>query len=270
MIGGFVAALALILPSTGVRAAETAGQGKITAQWSCADFEKFLRSAAVVNVEKEAQAGRTLPWLVSLEKDGVRARAVFKYVHRPQPHPLAHSFRYEVAAYELSKLLQLEIVPPTVERTIRGVRGALQLYAENSLSERDRIRSGLEPPDAAAFRNSLDAVRLFEAMAGDACGNLDDTLIDKDLWRVCRVDLAEAFSLSPELAEDCLIERCPRDLYERLLRMDPAATKKRLRVWLSGDEIAALCGRKDRIIAHLRERIRAMGEAAVLYPAKSE
>jgi hypothetical protein len=234
------------------------------------EVEQFLREASIVGVEKDAQGGRTLPWVVALEKDGVRIRAVFKYGYRPRPHPQAHSYRYELAAYELSKALGLEIVPPTVERTIEGIAGALRLFIENGVSERDLARTGAQPPDAQALRNSLDTVRLLEALSGDSCGNKDDTYIQKDTWKACRVDFAEAFPLNPALSEDCAIERCPRGLYERMLRMDPASTKKRLKVWLSNDEIEALCGRKRQLVAGLMKLIKSRGEAAVLYPPGPE
>jgi hypothetical protein len=228
-------------------------------------IEQFLRDASIVSVEKDTQAGRTQPWVVALEKDGVRIRAVFKYGHRPRPHPQAHSYRYELAAYELSKVLELEIVPPTVERTIEGVSGALQLFIEGCISERDFARAGTRPTDPQALRNNLDAVLLLEALSGDSCGNKDDTYIHPDTWKAFRVDFAEAFPPDPALSEDCSIERCPRSLYERMLRMDPASTKKRLRTWLSDGEVEALCGRKRQIVAGLMERIKSRGEAAVLY-----
>ena len=111
----------------------------------------------------------------------------------------------------------------------------------------------------------MATVRLFEGLTGDSCGDKDDTLIHPDTLKACRVDLAEAFPPDPALSEDCSIERCPRSLYDRMLRMDPSATKKRLKAWLSNDEIEALCERKRQIVAGLMELIKARGEAAVLY-----
>ncbi len=227
--------------------------------------EAFLLKASVVSIEKDVQPGRTLPWVVTLEKDGIRAKAVFRYVHRPRPHPLAHSFRYELAAYELSKLLELDIVPPTVARTIEGLPGALQLFIDGSVSEHDFARTGAVPPDPRLLRNSLNTVRLFEGLAGDACGDKDDTFIHTDTWQARRVDLAEAFPPTAALSEDCAIERCPKSLYEKLLRMDPASTKKRLKAWLSDGEIDALCARKGQIVTALMELIKSRGEASVLY-----
>lgn len=249
--------------AAGPRATERREGGP--ADWTPAEAERFLLEASVVSVDKDTQPGRTLPWMVVLERAGVRTRAIFKYVHRPRPHPLAHSYRYELAAYELSKILEVEIVPPTVERTIQGVPGALQLFLEGCLSERDFARTGAQPSDPQALRNSLATVRLFEGLTGDSCGDKDDTLIHPDTWKACRVDLAEAFPAEPFLSEDCLIERCPRGLYDRMLRMDPASAKRKLKAWLSNDEIEALCGRKRQIVADLMELIKTRGEAAVLY-----
>jgi hypothetical protein len=48
-------------------------------------------------------------------------------------------------------------------------------------------------------------------------------------------------------------------------QMEPASTRRKLRSWLSRAEVEALCGRKGRIIAQLEEKIRARGEAAVLF-----
>ncbi|MCX6559016.1 MAG: hypothetical protein NTZ26_00750 [Candidatus Aminicenantes bacterium] len=252
-------AAAAVLGMAGFALAQTASLK------TAGSLERFLREASIVSVEKDTQGGRTLPWVVALEKDGVRARAIFKYGYRARPHPQAHNYRYELAAYELSKVLELEIVPPTVERTVEGVAGALQLFIEGCVSERDFARAGSRPPDPQALRNSLDTVRLLEALSGDSCGNKDDTYIHPDTWKACRVDFAEAFPPRPTLSEDCSIERCPRSLYERMLRMDPTSTKKSLKAWLSDDEIEALCGRKRQIVAGLMELIKSRGEAAVLY-----
>ena len=79
----------------------------------------------------------------------------------------------------------------------RRARGALQLYVEDSLSERDRERLALRSPDEAAFRRALDEIRLFESLTGDSCGDKDDTLIHKTTWKVCRVDFSEAFPADP-------------------------------------------------------------------------
>ena len=41
------------------------------------------------------------------------------------------SYEAEIAAYELDKLLKLDMVPPTVERLLQGNTGSARLWVEN-------------------------------------------------------------------------------------------------------------------------------------------
>ena len=41
------------------------------------------------------------------------------------------SYKSEIAAYELDKLLKMDMVPPTVERQIDGSNGAAQQWVEH-------------------------------------------------------------------------------------------------------------------------------------------
>lgn len=239
------------------------------ATWTRTEAERFLRQATVVAIDKDSEPGRTLPWLVTLEKDGVRARGQFKRIHRPRPSPMPDCFDYEISAYELSKLLGLEIVPPVVERTIEGSPGSLQLHLEDCWTEHDRVRAGAEPPDKEAFLRRTDEVRVFELLVADECGDKDDTLVHKRTWKLCRVDFSEAFAPDQAPAEDCPLERCSRSLYDRLLRTSPAALRKTLKPYLSESEINAIGERKKRIVARLQELSKTRGEKAVLFEEKA-
>ena len=41
------------------------------------------------------------------------------------------SYKADIAAYEIDKLLKMDMVPPSVERQIQGITGAAQLWVEN-------------------------------------------------------------------------------------------------------------------------------------------
>jgi hypothetical protein len=236
------------------------------AAWDRGASEKLLRTAPVAAVSKTSEAGRTAPWIVSLESAGEgRVRAVFKHMDRRRPSPQAASWRYEIAAYKLADLLGLDIIPPTVERSVEGVPGALQLFVENALSERDRERLDLPSPDETAFRRALDEIRVFEILTGAACGDKDDTLIHKPTWKVCRVDFSEAFPADPALEVDCPLERCPRRLYERMLRTARSMVEPTIKPYLSDSEINSLCERKKRVVSRLQQLMKEKGERAVLF-----
>jgi len=230
-----------------------------------AALEDFLRSARVVSVDKSGMGGRTSPWIATLSDGTVERRAVFKYVDRRRPALLPDSFRYELAAYELSKLIGLRIVPPVVERDVEGIPGSLQIFLENCVRYRDLKSRGLAPPDTEQFLSALAEIRIFENLAYNECGNLEDTMIHEEDWRICRVDFSEAFAPEPGLIPGCKITRCSRALYDALRTLDPPRIRAALGAFLSETELDALIERKERVLAVLDELIRDMGEQAVLF-----
>jgi len=228
-------------------------------------WETFLKKARVVSVTKEVVGGRTRPWVVLLDDGKMKRRAFFKHIDVRRPRPLPDSFKYEIAAYELTKMLRVEIVPPLLERVIEDTKGSLQVFVENCISERERQRKQLEPPDAGAHARALEGLKVFESLVYDECGDPDDTWIHEEDWRVCRVDFSEAFFPSVELPKGCPISVCPRKLYEGLLRLEDEIVILSLGNYLIKDEIDALLARKKLIIERIKTLIAEKGEEAVLF-----
>lgn len=228
-------------------------------------IEAFLKTAPIVAVKKDATAGRTMPWKITLDDGKVKMQGMFKRIDAPWPGPLVDSYKYELAAYELSKLLNLDIVPPTVEREIEGAKGSLQYFVPDCMSETDRERLRLQPPDLKTFLGRLDEIKVFEALVKDTCLDKDDTLIQQPSWNVYRVDFAEAFQSFPGLSPECPVNRCPRRLFERLQKTVRQVTEGYLKPFLSEKEIDAMCERKKKIIARLEGLMKTEGERNVLY-----
>jgi hypothetical protein len=213
--------------------------------------EDFLRNGKVGTIVRGSLWGRTAPWTIVLIEGTASKKAVFKYIDRPRPDPLADSYRYELAAYALSLRLGLDLIPPVVEREIEGAKGSIQVFLEGAISESARIRQGLEPKDPEAFRKSLDAVRIFGLLVGDGCDKPDDTLIDPWTWHVSRVDFSQAFPPSPDLGADCGITGDWSDIRGKLRKLDDGALGESMSPYLGKDEIAGLISRKARLIAFL-------------------
>jgi hypothetical protein len=228
-------------------------------------LEKILREARIENIETEKLGGRTGPWLVTLNDGGVRHRAVFRHVDRRRPQTTPDSYVYDIAAYELTKLLGMELIPPVVEREIQGIKGSLQVYLENCIREKDRKRKKLEPPNPQAFAKALDGVRVLENLTYDECQDVDDLYVHREDWRVCRVDFSEAFAPVPELVPGCGLTVCSRKLYEGLLNLNVENLKMKLSRYLSEGEFEALLARRDLIVSKIKALIGEKGEDAVLF-----
>jgi hypothetical protein len=228
------------------------------------EIEKFLKTSAPQLVVPGA-AGRTEPWKVKMESNGITRWAQFKYISRPRPAPIPDSFTYEIAAYELDKYLGLNLVPPAVIRTINDTSGSLQMFVENAMRESDRKRESIIPADPEAFDQAMTDLKVFENLVYDSCGNDKDTLIQKETGKVYRVDFSEAFAPENGTVPGCEILRCSRRLYQRLCDWDREKVTAVLAPYLNEEEIGALHARQGSIVRMIQEQIGIRGENDVLF-----
>lgn len=229
------------------------------------DLEHFLRAAHITNIEKGKIPGRTAAWKITLEDETQLRYGVFKYVHHIRPTLVADSYTYELAAYELDKLLDFGAIPSVVEREIEGLKGSLQIRIENCFPLDVQQQQNLPPPDEEAFQNSLEELNVFENFVYCERRELDDVLIHQESWKVCRVDFGEAFSPTSELIPGQKILRCSKKLFQNLQKLDDDSIKTKLKDYLNEEEISALLKRKTSIIKTIKKLIEEKGEEAVLF-----
>jgi len=227
------------------------------------EMEAFLRTAAVT-AHGPGPGGRTDAWRLTLEARGIVLDALFRYIDRRRPDPLADSFKYDLAAYALNKYLGLSYVPPIIERTVENVPGALQAFISRARPMTDFREKKAVPPDPEAFERAMADLVVFQALVYDDCRNEKDTLVGED-GRIYRVDFSEAFAPERGDGPGCEIKRCSRLLYRRLLGWEDRTVAAYLGRYLGPEEISALNTRRTFIIRRLRMMIKSLGEANVLF-----
>jgi len=226
---------------------------EITAQQDSelAELESYLRNAEIVHVEEGADLGTTDPWPVRLDDGKTKMRAMFKHAPRCRPYFLVDCYKYEIAAYELSKLLNLPIVPPTVERSVKGTPGALQIFLEGCtpLNRLKNVR------DTEQFHRNMLDILVFDNLTYWQTGMDDineDIFYHNDDGRVCRVDFSKAFEERHELLGKVReVEQCSDILYRALEQLDESEVREKLANYLNKAEIAALLVRRDLLLAQL-------------------
>jgi len=224
------------------------------------EMETFLRTAAITG-RGPGPGGRTDAWLLTMTSGDVVIEALFKYVDRRRPEPLADSYRYELAAYALNKYLDVGFVPPIVERTVEGIPGAVQVFVPNAMSEAERKDKRIEPPDPGEFDRAMADLLVFQSLAYDDCHNDLDTLIRLDTGKIYRVDFSEAFAPEKGLPARCPILRCSRLLYRKLNGWNDKTVADYVGRFLNPQETAALNARRQAII----RMIKMSGERNVLF-----
>lgn len=228
---------------------------------------EFLRAAAADEVE-EPQGGINTIWRIRMSWGGIVRRAVFRTVLRHEMVDGWHfpdSYLSEVAAYELSRFLELPYVPATITTEIEGRAGALQLWVENAMTEAERRERGLEPPASALLRQQRDVMNVFDNLIGNTDRHDRNVLFDED-WNLWLIDHTRSFSRNAVLASPEPARRCPRGLWLRLQSVGERSVVELLDAYLGEAEIEALLGRWELVLGELRQQIDRLGEEQVIFP----
>jgi hypothetical protein len=223
-----------------------------------AEFEAFLATAPVARFSN-VPVGVTRPRRAIFAEGGLAASAVFKVLPPGRVSGFFESYRAEIAAYELDKLLGLGMVPPTVERRLRNDTGSLQLWVEDVkwLKERDTRTI----PDSTAWNRQVYRHRVWDNLIANIDRNEGNLLVD-EAWNLILIDHSRAFTATSQMPFP--MTRIDREFYERLKAMTEADLKP-MRKWLA-DGPRPLLRRRDAIVKHFEKLIAASSEAAVLVP----
>ena len=161
---------------------------------------------------------------------------------------------YNVAAYRLARLLDLDMIPPSVERTYNGQKGSFTWWVDDVvMDEAARVKNKIATPDAARWNQQMWHVRVFDQLIYNFDRNLGNLVIDRD-WRIWMIDHTRAFRLFDTLKTVGNLVRVDRQFLERLKALDRARLVEETKNYLTPFEINALLKRRDLIVQHF-ERV---------------
>jgi hypothetical protein len=238
--------------------------------------ERFLRTARVISIRALKSKAVTRPKKVELSDGSLTWSAVFKTIYEYQPVKrfdngevelnFTDSFEYEIAAYELDKMLNLGIVPPAVRRRINSEVGSLSLWVEGAMTEWERIEvKKKRPPDLEAWNEQMYTIRLFLQLICDSdYTNINNLLVTPD-WKIYKIDSSRAFRTHMELRREGSLERFSRRVLASLRALDRDELETRLDPWLTKKQIEALWVRRGLILDLADRRVAEQGEEAVLF-----
>lgn len=217
------------------------------------ELEHLLANWEIVEVQEDKELGTTDPWIVILSDGKTTHRALFKHVPRCRPHFTPDCYKYELAAYELSKLLDLRIVPPAVPRTVKGTPGSLQIMVEGCISLQNY--HDFEDVNSDRFLSQMLDILVFDNLVYWKTGRDDineDILYHPEDGRICRVDFAKAFDTVHDLlGKEREVKQCSQALYTALVRLDDELILTKLAGLLNEEELSALLTRKQLLIDSL-------------------
>jgi hypothetical protein len=175
------------------------------------------------------------------------------------------SYLHEVAAFELARMLGLDMVPACVERKLFKRKGSLCLWVEGAMTESERKKKDLEPSDRRLFNQQMFAARLFQQLISDQdFSNIRNILVDTE-FRVYKVDSSLAF-----YPESTLISQLQPPVYSRefiaaLRALDRDELFRRLEPSLTRDQLKSLWDRREKILERVDTLVKEHGEDKILY-----
>lgn len=166
---------------------------------SDAEIEDFLRNAIVTSIEP--QQGEATQRRLTLERDGRSLQAVFSTVDSmpglqhgrwTRGADGAERYVHGIAAYRLDRLLDLQLVPVSVEREIDGVKGMLRHLPEGSFSEDKRQARQLAFSGDCELGAQYRLMSVFDLLIFNRSPKLGELRYDR-YWRIWLMDQSRAF-----------------------------------------------------------------------------
>jgi hypothetical protein len=241
-------------------------------QLSCAQMEEFLLHAKIGR-QTNTSKGVTNPKRATLEDGGITHDAAIQTIHesktkfegtRGTEMNFKDFYEFNIAGYELAKLLELNMVPPYVPRKVGGQPASFSWWVNDAMMEIDRTKNKIEPPDVDAWNKQMYAVRVFHELVYDTDPNLTNLLITKD-WQIWMIDSSRAFRMYKKIGSPANLVQIDRKLLAKLRELDKDTLQQKLGKWLNKMEIEGLDARRQLIVQHFDNLVKQKGEAAVLY-----
>lgn len=175
------------------------------------------------------------------------------------------SYKFNIAAYRLDRMLGLGMIPAAVERKIGGKPAALSWWIDDvMMTEKTRYLKKIEPPDSDAWNQQIYRVRVFDQLIYNTDRNLGNIVITSH-WKMWMIDHTRAFRLHKKLSKPRHLIKCDRQLLEALRNLDAEECRQKLRRILKKSEITALLARRDLIVSYFDQQAAEQGEDAVLF-----
>jgi hypothetical protein len=260
-----LAAAIVVVSGSGLAAPQAREEGASAKVWlgRAAEYENFLKTAEIVKMEA-IPVGVTKPTRCYFAPGGLVESMALKAVRPGRQTGYWESYKSEMAAYELDKLLELQMIPPTVEKRVKGDLSAAVMWVAPVRSFKEM--GGPPTPPAQhvdSWNRQMAKAKMFDNLINNRDPNLGNWLVDP-AWNLILIDHTRAFAPGKEMVHK--MNRIEKGLWEHMLKLDLASLKAVLDPHLDGGQIKDILGRRDKMKAEIDKMVAEKGEAEVFFP----
>jgi len=255
---GSVCALTWILAAVSIANEPQASSSARTWVGQEQRIEDHLRKADVTAME-DIGIGVTRPRRASLSPAEPVASLAWKVLPPGRRGGYFESYKSEIAAYELDKLLGLHMVPPAVERQIDGETGAAIMWLDGLRSVKEL---GGKVPSGPAWGAAIRKMTMFDNLVANPDRNAGNILIGQP-GELILIDHSRAFITDTKVNT---FERVDSALWDRLKGLTRDDLSRVLDPWLESDAIDAIIARRNRMADMVDRLVAKKGRAHVIIP----
>jgi len=205
-------------------------------------MEGHLRTAEIVSLE-DIGTGVTNPKRAHLKPSDPFESLVWKPLPPGRLSGYWESYKSEVAAYELDKLFEMNMVPPAAERTIEGKTGAAIMWVRGMESVKQK---GGKVPTDPQWARPLRKMMTFDNFIGNPDRNAGNILLGPP-GELLLIDHSRAFT--NDLKLPWKIERVDAELWRRLQAITRDDLARVVGPWTEDGAIDAMLERRTRMTA---------------------
>jgi hypothetical protein len=230
-----------------------------TAGWlgHAAAIEAQLKTADVESME-DIGVGVTHPRRAHLKPSEPVESLVWKVLPPGRRGGYWESYKSEIAAYELDKLLELNMVPPAVERRIDGEVGAAVMWLPELKSVKDL---GGKVPTGPVWGKPLRKMLMFDNLISNSDRNAGNIMVGQP-GELILIDHSRAFVTETTLPKK--IERVDAGLWARMQALTRDDLVRVLGPWIESEAIDAMLQRRARMVSDVEKLVRKKGRASVI------
>jgi hypothetical protein len=186
---------------------------------------------------------------------GLAESAAWKVLPPGRPNGYWESYKSEIAAYELDKLLGMDMVPPAVEKRHDGDTGAAILWVKPVRGWKE-----VEPlPKPDKWNKQAVRMKMFDNFIHNPDRNAGNLIVDPD-WNLYLIDHSRAFITEKKLP--FAMVRIDAELWERMLALDEATLTASLGKWIDKGMIRMMLRRRDAMKVVIDELVKKSGDSA--------
>lgn len=227
------------------------------------EFETFIKTAPIVRVA-DIPVGVTRPKHGFFPPGGPVEGVAIKALMPSRATGYFESYQSEIAAYEVDRLLGMDMVPVTVQRSYEGRSVSAQLWVNDTVYRKTLFEKKEQPPNVAEWNRQVNRWRVFDNLIANIDRNEGNLLVLRSpAWHLVLIDHSRAFTSITKMVFE--MTRIDRPFFERLKALDQATLDARIgKLVLDGSK--SILRRRDMIVAHFDKLALSTGEARVFTP----